>query len=191
MSAAVAEYELVPLLEQAGARPRGNRHDCPKCGGVRTVTHTAECFYCHRCQWKGNAVTLAKELGIRRAWLPRAEYIRQQQDRERAHKAAARLAAAVHTRRMELLGSLQYLNRLEAVAHDAGADDAATWGALALACRDRQPVLAELAILENCGAPDLIRFLSGDPETRERAIDAVLTAGGLYRCAGRFVEVSA
>lgn len=55
------------LLERAGFRLRGrNRADCIHCSGRArlTVSFTDEVAYCHRCAWKANTVTLAKELGI-------------------------------------------------------------------------------------------------------------------------------
>jgi len=172
---AAAQYEVGALLEKAGAHPRGNRHDCPKCGGRRTVSHTEELFYCHKCQWRGNAVTLAKELGIYKR-LPSAEYVRLQRERERAHEAARRLATTVHARRLDLLDSLRELNRLEARVQICTPK---VWGALALVYRERPVILAELTILENASAADLVRFLTADAATREAALDRVLGAGGL------------
>jgi hypothetical protein len=80
------------------------------------------------------------------------------------------------------------LNRLEALAHDAGPTEA-SWEALALVFAERPLLLAELAILENCGAADLIRFLAGFARGREQMIDAVFSTGALYDRAGRLVEV--
>jgi putative DNA primase/helicase len=82
-----AQYDLHALLEQSGAPPRGNSHDCPKCGGRRKITHTDEVFYCHKCKWTGNAITLAKELGVYRR-LSSAEYRELCQRRETGHVAA-------------------------------------------------------------------------------------------------------
>jgi len=55
------------LLERAGFRLRSkSRADCIHCAGhaVATVAFTSEVAYCHRCAWKANATTLAKELGL-------------------------------------------------------------------------------------------------------------------------------
>ena len=153
------DYSIPELLEQAGARPRGNRHDCPKCGGFRTVTHSAEAFFCHKCQWKGNAVSLAKELGVYQRLSP-AEYRELRQNRERADHAARALYERVKARRFELLEELRGLGRLEVEAHTAGADHPATWGALALVYRNKPGILAELAFLENSPARALVRFFS-------------------------------
>lgn len=187
MTAIEAQYDLPALLEQSGARPRGNRHDCPKCGGFRTVTHTAECFFCHKCQWKGNTVTLAKELGVYRR-LPSAEWRELRQNRERADRAAQRLYAAVHDQRTEFLQHLEALADLERTAHDAGPTEAA-WDALAMVYADRPEILAQLAILETASAADLLTFLSASPEERQRAIEAVILRGGLCDSGGRFVDL--
>ena len=179
---------IVELLEQAGAHPRGNRHDCPKCGEFRTVTHTAECFYCHHCQWKGNSVTLAKELGVFQR-LATAEYRELRKRREQADHAARELYARVKARRFELLDQLHDLNRLESVAHDSGPTEAA-WDALAVCYRQCEPILAELTILENSGAADVIRFLNAESDTRQSVIDAVISRGGLFDSSGGFIEVN-
>jgi hypothetical protein len=81
------------------------------------------------------------------------------------------------------------LNRLELRAQDAGLDHPATWDVLALVYGGRPALLSELAILENCGAADLIRFLSADNAMQERAITRVIENGGLYGHAGEFVDV--
>jgi hypothetical protein len=75
---------------------------------------------------------------------------------------------------MELLEHLEWLAELERTAHEAGPGHPATWDALALVYRERPSVLAALAILENCSAPDLVKFLTADSETRQQAIDRVL-----------------
>src|SRR5262249_6751900 len=54
------------LLERAGFRVRGRRADCPRCEGRSrlTVSVAQGVAHCHRCQWSGNRVTLARELGL-------------------------------------------------------------------------------------------------------------------------------
>jgi hypothetical protein len=135
-------------------------------------------FYCHHsgCAFRGNVRTLRERLGLGRQWLPRAELIR----RQRAHDAARRLAAAVHTLRMELLSTFRELGRLEIKAHEAGPDHPATWGALALACRQQSKVLEELEILENGGAAEVLRLvLAGRPVQAPLApVAPVISPGG-------------
>lgn len=184
---AVAQFEIEELLDLTGCRPRGNRHDCPKCGGLRTVTHTAECFYCHKCQWKGNVVTLQKELGIYQR-IPSAEYRELCRNRNRAHEAALRLYSLAHEQELELWAKLHELGRAEIVAHDAGPDNPQSWDVLARVYAERPALLAELAILENGGAADLIRFLRADSTARESTIAGVIERGGLTERHGKFVE---
>jgi ribosomal protein L37AE/L43A len=151
------QHDISELLTLAGARPRGNRHDCPKCGGVRTVTHTAECFYCHHCQWKGNAVTLQKELGIYRR-LPSEEYREIRRKRERASEAALRLYAVAHQRELSLQHDLRSLGRMEQAAHDAGLDKAETWDTLAEVYAQRPAIEAELDVLETGSAREIFNL---------------------------------
>jgi hypothetical protein len=132
---------------------------------------------------------LAKELGIYRR-LSSAEYQKLRQRRERAHEAAERLYAAVRVRRFELYDELRSLSPIETVAHLAGLEHPAAWDALETAYRNRPALLAELSILENCGAPDLVRFLSADNATRGRVIASVIERGGLYDCGGKFFEAT-
>jgi len=184
----MAQYDIRTLLEQAGARPRGNRHDCPKCGGLRTITRTDECFYCHKCGWKGNAVTLGKELGMYRR-LPSAEYLELRQRSEQAERSAADLYERVKTRRFELYDELHSLNRVEVGAH-ARPDHPAVWDAFALVYRQRPAILAELTFLENAHARAITRFLAATPEEQQALIDRVLEHGGLCDSKGKFVELT-
>jgi len=180
--------DIAALLERAGARPRGNRHDCPQCGGRRTVTHGAEVFFCHKCGWKGNSITLERALGLRRQWIPSAEYIRRQRQRERANEAARALYERVKARRFALYDELRTLGRIEAGAHARGPTEVA-WDGLALVYRGRPMILAELGILDNAGAADLVRFLNSTTSERESACAGVLDRGGIY-AAGKFIEVA-
>jgi len=158
---ATVQYEIGALLEQAGARPRGNRHDCPKCRGVRTVTHTPVCFYCHKCQWKGNAFTLAKELGVYRR-IPPGEYCELQRRRGRAHEAALRLYAVVRFRQLELREVLREFGRLESAAHDAGAADLKAWEVLSRIYTQRPGIEAELSALEQGNGAQVFAIIRGE-----------------------------
>jgi len=179
-----APYEIEDLLEQTGARARGNRHDCSKCGGLRTITHTEECFYCHRCQWKGNAVTLAKELGICQR-IPKAEYIRQRKAREQAGNAAGAFLSRCRSERLTVYGILRELARLETAAHEAGPDHPAAWGALALIYRQRPILTAKVILLSEGSIADRRRWLEADTEGRERIAGEILISGGCCDDAGR------
>ncbi|MGB2592981.1 MAG: hypothetical protein WBF09_15135 [Candidatus Acidiferrum sp.] len=59
--------DMRSLLEQAGFKLRGaTRADCLHCdgGSLSTVSFTSELAFCHRCKWRANTVTLARELGL-------------------------------------------------------------------------------------------------------------------------------
>ncbi len=183
-----AAYNIGELLEQAGAHPRGNRYDCPECGGVRTITHADDVFYCHKCQWKGNSITLAKELGVYERLSPE-EYREIRRSQEEAREAAEQLFERVKARRFELYDNLQTLARVEIGAHKAGPDQPETWGALAVVYQQRPVVVAELAFLENGHARPVSDFLEGTAEQRRAVCDGVLECGGLVDHSGRFVEV--
>jgi hypothetical protein len=73
------------LLERAGFRVAGKRADCGKCAGGsrRTVSFTHEVAHCHRCQWSGNRITLARELGLLSDPRTRQSLRREQEQRER------------------------------------------------------------------------------------------------------------
>lgn len=184
------QYGMTELLSLRGAKIRGrNRADCPGCRGFRTISFTGEVFHCFKCSWKGNTLTLARDLGLLRR-IPQAEYQRRQQDHEMAHEAADRLYKRVRARRFELLCELHALNDLETRAHSAGPEAESIWDALITVHVRGELILAELAILENCGAADLTKFLAADTETRRKAVTQVIEWGGVYNASGRFVEVA-
>jgi hypothetical protein len=189
---AAAQYGITPLLETAGARIRGrNRADCPECGRPRAVSFNESAFCCHGidCNFRGGIGTLRERLGLRREWLPKPEYIRQCRNRERARDAAERLYAAAKARRFELYDKLQSLAQIEIGVHKAGLTNPA-WNGLALVYQQRPRLLAELTILENASAPDLVRFLIADETTRQVVIDRVMLAGGMRNAVGEFVGFS-
>ncbi len=192
MSATPQPFALTDLLARAGARIRGRRADCPKCKRQRTVSfdESRGVYHCHGvgCDFSGGASKLAREQGLITR-LTAAEYREVCQERERADQAARALYVRVKARRFELLGELHTLNRLEVRAHEAEPDNPATWDALARVYAEPPTVLVELAILENGGAADLVRFLSADNATRGRVMAVVTERGGLYNSDGRFVEV--
>jgi hypothetical protein len=186
------QYSIGALLEMNGARIRGRgRADCPDCKRFRSVSFKEIAFCCHGlgCEFRGGIGALKKRLGIRREWLSPKEYRELCRKREQVDEAARRLAAAVHAQRMELVELLQDLDRLEALAHDAGASES-RWESLALVYSQLARILAELAILESASAADLARFLCAGPEMRGRIIDGVIVRGGLCDSDGKFREVA-
>ena len=193
MSTAAAQHGLIDLLQRAGARIRGNRADCPRCKRQRSVSfdESRGVYFCHGsgCDFSGGTVKLAREQGLA-ARLTAAEYRELLQQRERADRAARSLYKRVRVRRFDLLDRLHALAGLESTAHGLGPDNSETWDVLSAVYVERPAVLAELTILENAGAADLLRFLSTEPEVREQVIDGVLMRGGLTETYGRFVEVA-
>lgn len=192
MSAAAQPFALTELLTRAGARIRGRRADCPRCKRQRSVSfdESRGVYHCHGagCDFSGGVLKLARELGLAPR-LSGTEYRAFVQNQERADRAARELYGHVKARRFELMEQLRWLGRLEVRAHEAGLNHPATWDALGMIYRDRPALLAELAIIENCGAAYLNRFLSERQEAREREIDGVLVRGGIWDSQGKFVEV--
>ena len=176
---------------RAGAHIRGRRADCPKCKRLRTVSfdESRGVYHCHGagCDFSGGALTLARELGLVRP-LSGAEYHELRQNQERAARAARALYDTVKARRLELMEEVRGLGRLELGAHTAP-NHPLTWDSLSTVYRERPAALAELAILENCGAGDLIRFLSVPQQARDRVIGNVLMRGGVWDSQRKFVEV--
>jgi hypothetical protein len=193
---AVAQYDLSTLLVRAGAQsPRYGRGKwrCPKHTGSPSLSvDTESClFNCHHagCDFHGSAATLARQLGLTRR-LSWAEYRDIRQSRERADRAARALYERAKMRWSELLDHLHTLDRLEIQAHDGGPNCPTTWGALALVYAQRPGALAELALLENAGAAELVRFLSAGGTAREVMLAKVIERGGVTDSRRRFVELA-
>lgn len=193
MSATPQPFALTDLLARAGAHIRGRRADCPRCKRQRTVSfdESRGVYHCHGggCDFSGGAGKLARELGLARH-LSASEYRELLQNRERANHAAVVLYERVRARRFELMEQLRGLGRLEFGAHTKP-NHPLTWDVLSMVYRERPAALAELTILENCGAADLLQWLGADKATRERVINRVIEHGGLYDHADKFVEVEA
>lgn len=153
------------LLEQVGARPRGGRFDCPDCGSHRSVTinEAKQAFNCHHagCDFHGGLGILRNRLGIEREWLPKAEYLRQREQREQAEDAATRLCLVVHDRRMELLRALDDLRAAEREIDAAGQNDEAA-DTLAVVYWTEGEIANELDGLENASGDELVRILAGN-----------------------------
>ncbi len=185
---ATAQYEISGLLEQAGANPRGNRHDCPKCGGLRTVTHSGEAFYCHRCEWKGNAVKLAKELGLYER-LPRAEYVRQRAAREQAESQARQFLADCKARRRAFEGLyIEMQNLCDEYPARLDPEDESAWDGLEWVYKNEREVLATIILLGEGAIAPRRRWLEAAAEERERIIEEILLTGGLHDPRGNFIE---
>ena len=129
---------LVDLLTQTDVRLRSrNRGDCPKCGGRRTISFTDECFYCHKCTWGGNAITLARELGHAISKPTQAEL----GARRVIRREAEQFADWVRRKRIATAALLRDLDRHEADWREIGRAqlvsgkpvDERAWGMLQLA----------------------------------------------------------
>ncbi|HUZ47879.1 MAG TPA: hypothetical protein VMW54_14685 [Terriglobia bacterium] len=160
MGAVAVQSDITELLAQAGARIRGrNRADCPECKRFRAVSYTEDTFFCHGCGWTGNAVTLAKELGIYRR-IPSAEYRELCQNRERTREASRRLFYASKASQLELQARLRELGRDELLAHEQGADDPKAWDTLASVYADRPSIEQKLDLLESTDPASIFASLT-------------------------------
>lgn len=189
-----ADFIVPELLERMGARLGGrNRADCPHCKGKRTVSFTPEVFNCHHagCDFRGNAYTLAKCLGLART-LSRDEEREWAERRSRARRLAHQIAVTIKARRIELSETHRRLVRFHDVASAwlrENQDDEIGWSALAHVYRLLPSVRAELTILEDTPVAERIRFLNESPAAREKVIEHVMLSGGLMDGAGKFREL--
>ena len=147
------ELSLPELLICAGATLRGrNRADCPRCKARRTVSYNGEVFCCHHvgCDFRGNSVTLAKELGLLRRLSP-AEYERQHLESEEAERLARFLVAKRRERRWQLQARHRQLLGIKVAAIERlerDPDDESAWAALALVYRQLPDVQDALENLD-------------------------------------------
>ncbi|HEY6272470.1 MAG TPA: hypothetical protein VIX19_10815 [Terriglobales bacterium] len=156
--------DLLSLLEQAGARVRGRRADCPSCKRRRAVSINPEegVYCCHGldCDFRGNSNLLARQLGISREWLPRREFLRRLRLERRADAMARYLYSRLQSRRFELLDEFRALDRLRHRAIAAGEGHGAFWDALAFIYQRQSVIEAELDALESASARQLIPLIS-------------------------------
>ena len=148
------EYSMPELLERAGCPLRGrNRADCARCKGWRTVSYNDQVFCCHHagCDFKGNRITIAKELSLLRR-LPPGEVRALRRAREEAERLARIIVAKRKARRWALQAQHQRLvgirlGAIERLEHDR--EDSDAWGALAFVYRELPEVQQELDRLES------------------------------------------
>jgi len=191
------EDDMADLLAGAGCTVRGrNRADCPRCGGKRTVSYTAEVFCCHHaagadCDFRGNAFTLARELGLARQ-LSRAEARALGRERERAEAVAKAFTARCQAARFGL-GALHIeLLNLQDDAHErlkAKRDDEMAWEKLAYIYTELPRIRAELALLGDGTVGDRVVWLEADDGKRREMAGRILQVGGVPTYDGKWAEV--
>ncbi len=192
MSALQGGYDMPFLLERYGARLVGrNRADCPQCGGWRTISYTDEVFFCHRCGFKGNRITLAKQLGLTQRLSP-SEYRAQVEHWTWAKEKARGLLPRLRARRLELYEAHRSLLSTiftASVRLRANVEDEAAWSELSIAYEQIDQVRAELLFLEEAHAQRILEFLNAPPAQKEAEIQEFIEAGGVKSRDGEFLEL--
>jgi hypothetical protein len=133
------QWRMDDLLERAGFRIRGRRADCIHCVGHArgTVSFTSAVAYCHRCQWRANIVTLARELGLLAGDSPALRAFREETKRRAAIDAQIRPFELWRDERIrEVCARYHSLSRSATHAEEVlrefpGFADEAAWDALA------------------------------------------------------------
>lgn len=189
---AAVSLAMPQLLERVGCTLRGrNRADCPWCGGRRTISFTDQVYFCHRCGAKGNAFTLARELGLaRRLSLVEARALRL--ERERAEAAATAFLVRVRGARFGLDAlHIELLNLRDEASErlKANHDDEAAWETLGYIYAELPRVRAELALLSEGRFEDRQAWLQADADTRFEMTNKILLAGGVPTFDRKWVEV--
>jgi len=123
---------MLSLLERAGFRLRGRRAQCIHCEGRScwTVSFTPEVAFCHRCGWKANVITLARELGLLTG---NPELLREARERRRQREETEEFRRFANDRLERI--SLQYRSLARAARH---AEDCLRAG-------EQDPYVSELA----------------------------------------------
>jgi ribosomal protein L37AE/L43A len=186
------KFSQAELLERVGATLRGhNRADCPWCGGRRTISYADEVYFCHRCGAKGNAVSLARELGLARR-LSSAEARALRLERERADRAAHAFLAEVKGARFGLGGLHIELLKLRHEARErlkVNHDDVPAWETLAHVHTELPRARAAYVLLSDGTVGDRLAWLEANEGTRREMADRILQAGGVPTYDGKWVEV--
>ncbi len=192
MGSVAVAFSLPELLEQYGCRiVSDHRADCSPCGGRRTIAFTEAVYFCHRCGFKGNRITLAKQLGLTRRLSP-SEYRAQVERWRRGKEKAQELLLRVRARREQLYEAHRTLLHIRDGARMrlvATPEDEPAWSALGFVYREVPGVRAELLILEDGPTQEIVAFLdAGESERRDR-IDRVIGQAGIVNYDGKFVEL--
>ena len=194
MSTMEPQFDMVGLLERAGAKLRGRgRADCPRCGAKRTISYNRTLFKCHHagCGFQGSIHTLAKELGLARP-LSAAERQELCQRLQCAQEAAGQALGRVRSRRFELYEAHRSLLSILFGASERlkqNPEDERAWAALAYIDRELPKIRAELGILEYAPVEDRLALLNASDSDREAVLSKVITDAGVVDWHGKFVEV--
>ena len=194
MNSVQAQYDVPTLLVRAGATLRSKgRADCPRCGKRRTISHTEEVFNCHEstCDFKGNTVTLARELGLLKPPPPReAEELRR--TRERARRAAEEVSYRLRECRLTLQEEhRQLLDIYYGGQERLKRDRSPKIGQILVTYSNNQlrRMRAELAIIEDAPVHDRLEYLGANEGKQKGMVCAVISVGGVEDADGRFIEV--
>ena len=194
MKTAQTKYDVPELLTRAGVTLRGPRRaDCPECHRKRTVSYTEELYFCHHvgCYFRGNSITLAKQLGLLHPLSPReAEELRR--TRERAQQAAEEVAFRLRERRMVLQAEHREMLDIYYGGEarlKRGRDPKIGQTLLSYAKKNLRRVRAEFAIVEDAPMPRRLEFLNANEGRQRGMISEVIAGGGLSAADGMFIEV--
>ncbi len=195
---------MADLLVSTGFQVRsGRRADCPFCEGRSrgTVAFTNDVFFCHRCHRSGNAVSLARELGLFKGDRSTRALLRVEANRNRQLQAVAgRLLAMEHRTLMLARSNLLSLVALRRKAGwrlaelQAGApeffpgENEFCWTALKFAADHWARASGSYFLAAFGGERDRACF-SLHPELRAQMVETVLIEGGLVKDRGGWQEL--
>jgi hypothetical protein len=157
------------------------------------VSYTDELFCCHYagCDFRGNAFTLACELGLVRK-LSSAEARALRLERERAEAAASAFLVQVRGARFGLDALyIDFLNLRDEASErlKANPNDETAWDALAHIYSELPRVRAELALLCEGTFGDRQAWLDADADKHREMIDRILRVGAVPTFDGKWIEV--
>ena len=192
MSIAETQYTLPDLLVLAGARlVEDRRADCPQCRRKRSLSHNQEVFFCHGCNCKGNAFTLARALGLTKP-VSKEEGRALRKSRDKARRAAEWVTERIRVRRQELYGLYRDLLDIyyaSVMRLSKNRQDEIGWSCLKYFYKQISTVRAQLAQLEDAPPLERLAFLNADEGGQKGMISEVIACGGLSAADGMFIEV--
>ena len=194
MPVTAVEYDVSQLLAKVGATLRGPRRaDCPECRSKRTVSYTEKLYFCHHvgCHFRGNSITLAKELGLLRPLSPR-EAQESKRTRERARRAAEEVSDRLRERRLPLQEEHRQMLHIYYGGQDRlkrDRDPKIGHTLVSYAKKQLRKIRAELVLVEDAPINKRIEFLGANEGRQRGMISEVIAGGGLSDVNGTFIEV--